>query len=245
MDVNGKVALVTGAARRIGRGIALGLAERGFDVVVHYRTSEPEAREVVDTIASMGRRALAIRADVTRPDEVTRMFERASAELGGVDILVNCVGDYERATLAATPLDDWERVFASNVTSAFLVSRAALAHMKTGGWGRIVNIGFSTTSLLRARPGITAYTAAKTALVSMTRSLALEVAADGITANVINLGYFDLPDMPAYERRMAPKVPMRRLGTVDELAAVVAFLASDDAAYLTGNALELSGGFGL
>jgi 3-oxoacyl-[acyl-carrier protein] reductase len=245
-DLTGKVALVTGGARHLGAGIALGLAERGCHVAIQYRTSAKEARALADRIAGMGSRSLAVRADVTRPDHVHRVVQQVLEGLGGLDIAVHCVGDYLRGTLDETPPEAWRASMDSNLTSAYLVTREAGRVMAARGWGRIVHLGFAGTSQFRARPGLTAYTAAKAALVSMTRSYALEVASRGVTANVVNLGYFEHEDTPAAQKkREAARVPVGRLGTVDDLVRLVAYLASDGAGYLTGNALELSGGFGI
>ena len=243
-ELDGRIALVTGAARHLGRGVALGLAARGCDVAVHYRTSRREAREAARRIESLGRRAVAVQADVTDPAQVVSLVARVTRKLGAPDILVNNVGDYRRATVEATSPEDWDAVFRSNVTSAFLVSRE-VARAMAGRGGRIIQIGFASTSILRARPGLTAYAAAKAALASFSRSFAMEVAASGITVNVVNVGYFEHEDTTDAERALAARVPLGRLGTVDDLAAVVAFLAGDGASYLTGNILELSGGFGI
>jgi 3-oxoacyl-[acyl-carrier protein] reductase len=239
----GKIALVTGAARNLGRGIALGLASRGYDVAVHYRSSRRAAEEVARGIEALGRRAVAIRGDVTDARQVAALVARAAKALGPATVLCHGVGDFFRATVDATAPEEWDATLASNLTSAFLVSREVARRMTAGG--RIIHLGFACASSVRARRGLAAYMAAKTALVSFTRSFALEVAPRGITVNVVDLGYFEHGDLTGEERAAGARVPVGRLGTIDELVAVVAFLASEGAAYLTGNALELTGGFGL
>lgn len=245
-NLKSKKALVVGGARRLGAGIALDLARRGCDVAVNYRTSEKEAGRLCGEITKLGHRALAIKANVTDPKQVASLVSQVIDELGGVEILINCVGDYQRNVISETTTEQWRTILDSNLTAAFLTCREVIGPMMANRWGRIINLGFAGTSGFRARPGLAAYTAAKAALVSFTRSLALEVAAFQVTANVINLGYFEDENFDEKtSQRFTKRVPVGRLGTDSDLTALVAYLASDQASYLTGNALELTGGFGV
>lgn len=240
----GQTALVTGSSRGIGRAIAVCLGERGADVAVNYRSDEAAAGEVVDLLRRLGRRALAIRADVSDPSEVATMAATAQKELGPIDILVNNVGEFTLKSLADTSEREWAEILASNLSSAFYTSRHLLRDMRARRRGRVVNIGLSPTHLVRAAPNVAPYAIAKTGLAILTRSLAAEEARYGITVNCVAPGLIDngfLP--PAQKRWMEQRVPLGRLGRPEDVAEAVAFLLSDVASYVSGATLAVAGGW--
>lgn len=238
------VALVTGASRGIGSGIAVSLAEAGWDVAVNYRSDAPAARSVVERIESLGRRAVAVGGDVTDPDAAAAVVAAAGEQLGPLGALVNNVGEFSFKPLAAMSYADWRYVLQSNLDSAFLMSRLALPGMRERRYGRIVTIGLGPVHLVRAAPNVAAYAVAKTGVVVLTLSLAAEEAAHGITVNCVSPGLIDNGFLPPEQARwMHKRVPMGRLGRVDEVGQAVAFLVSDQAAYISGANLTVSGGW--
>jgi 3-oxoacyl-[acyl-carrier protein] reductase len=246
-SLSGKTALVTGSAHGIGRASAIALGEAGANVVVNYRTSEAAARELTERLKKLGRRAIAVEADVTTSEGAHHLVAEAARALAPPDIVVNNVGDFLFKTVAETTTSEWKSVFASNVDSVFCVSRCVLPHMRAHRWGRVVNLTFSPVDHMGARPKTAAYTAAKAAVLSFTRSLAAEEAEHGITINAVGPGFVDTGDRISDElrRRMLQISPLGRLATPDEVARAVAFLCHPDSAYVTGTQLSLSGGWGL
>ncbi len=244
MKLAGGIALVTGASRGIGRGIALTLAEHGCDLVINYRSNRAAAEATAAAAVAQGRRALAVQADVTQPEAATALLQEAEERLGPVDILVNNVGDFFFKPLLATTVAEWHEVLNSNLSSVFYLCQAALPAMRARGHGRIVNIGLSPVHLVRAAANVAVYSIAKTGVVILTRSLAVEEAAHGITVNCVSPGLVDngyLP--PEQELWMRRRVPMGRLGTPQEIGNAVAFLVSDLAAYISGANLAVAGGW--
>lgn len=232
-----RTALVTGSAKGIGRAIVEALAEDGVDVAVHYRHSEAEAEEVAEAARAQGRRAVALRADVTDPDEAAALVAGAREALGGLDVLVNNVGDYHHGDLADLPVETWLAMFASNLHATFYTCRVAVPSMRAQGYGRIVNLGYAGSEHLVARPGIAPYAIAKTGVILYTKALARTEAAHGLTANVVSPGVME-------NSVTTPQgLPMGRTGRLDELVAAVRYLLSPEAAYVTGVHLEIAGGW--
>lgn len=242
--LDGKVALVTGASRGIGRGIALRLARDGASVAVNYRSGEAAARETVSSIEESGGRAIAVQGDVGVPEETTAAVAATMHDLGGLHILVNNAGISADMLTVRLSEEDWDKVLDTNLKGAFLVTKAALRPMMRQRWGRIINI--ASVSAFTGNVGQASYAAAKAGMVGLTKSVAREVATRGITANVVAPGLVDtemtqaLPD--EVRTWMLNQIPMGKPGTVEDVAAAVAFLASDDAAYITGNVLKVDGG---
>lgn len=243
--LDGKVALVTGAGRDIGRGIALALAAEGAVVAVVVRSNRAEAEAVVGAIAENGGRAVAILADVSDPPAVEAMVARCVGDLGGLDILVNNAGTFARAPLDAVSPDAWDQTFAVNSRGPFLCGVAAARVMRRAGGGAIVNI--AGASAHRSFPGGGAYGPSKAALVSLTRQMALEWAGEGIRVNGVSPGPIRAPgdgwrtEEPKLARDVA-RIPLRRPGTPDDIARAVLYLASSDAAYVTGQFIVVDGG---
>lgn len=242
MSQPARVALVTGSARGIGRAIAVRLAETGADIAINYRRSADEAYTLAEQIQALGRRVAVLQADVTQPDTAARLVSAAQERLGTVDVLVNNVGDFFFKPVARMTGHEWQTVLDSNLSSVYHLCSAALPEMRRRGWGRIVNIGLSPTYLVRGAPNIAAYAIAKTGVLILTRSLAVEEARHGIAVNCVSPGLIDTGYLPPEQKGwMEKRVPMGRLGRPSEVADAVAYLTSEGAAYISGANLAVAG----
>lgn len=244
MDLTGKVALVTGSGRGIGRATAIRLAEAGATVVVNDVGDPEPANGVVEEISSTGRAAAAIMADVSQAEEVNRLVEEARETCGQVDILVNNAGIARDQLLLRMSDEDWDKVLEVNLRSVFLCTRAVLRHMIKQRQGRIVSI--ASVSGLVGNPGQANYASAKAGVIGFTRTIAKEVASRGITVNAVAPGLIDagLSHALNEEQRgeLKKHIPLGFLGTPRDVAEAVAFLASDEARYITGQVLNVDGG---
>ncbi len=232
-------ALVTGSARGIGKALVLALAKKGYDVAVHYRTSLEEAGKVAEEAREYGVRSVVLKADVTVPEEAQGLVHRANEELGGLDALINNVGNYHRAGLEDHAVEDWHEMFDSNLHATFYTCQAAVPKMRARG-GRIINIGYAGAHNLVARPGITAYAIAKTGVILYSKALAKVEAKHGITVNVISPGVIENS-----VTKPISELPMGREGRLEELTAAALYLLSPEARYVTGINLEVAGGWNL
>ncbi|HEY3117010.1 MAG TPA: 3-oxoacyl-[acyl-carrier-protein] reductase [Chloroflexota bacterium] len=239
-----KIAVVTGAGRGIGRAIALELARQGANVVVNYRASKNEAESLALEIEACGVRCLVVQADVAEVADVERVFAAAMEQFGRIDILVNNAGIVRDRLLLRMSDDDWDEVLRINLRGAFLCTRAALRPMIRQRGGRIITISSVVGTLGNA--GQANYAAAKAGLVGFTRSVAREVASRAITANLVAPGYIETDMMTGVSEEMRARIlsliPLARTGQPQEVAALVCFLASDQAGYITGQELFIDGG---
>lgn len=241
--LGGKVALVTGASRGIGRAIALRLARDGAAVVVNYAGSAGAAQAVVSEIESAGGRAVAVQADVSRVADVERLFGATTEHFGRLDVLINNAGVFFTKPLAEVTEEEFDRIFHVNVKGAFFACRQATRVMSAGG--RIVNISSSTTALML--PTYSAYVATKGAVEQFSHVLAKELGPRGITVNVVSPGptdteLFSSDKTEDDKRRFAQMAALGRLGRPDDIADVVAYLASEEARWVTGQNIRANGG---
>jgi 3-oxoacyl-[acyl-carrier protein] reductase len=240
-----RVAIVTGAGRGIGRATALALAASGTSVVVAYLRNREAADAAVEDVRSLGADAFAYRADVTQEEETASLVERTLERFGTVDILVNNAGVADRANILELSLQEWTRIIAANLTTAFLCTRAVLPTMMDRKYGRIVNV----SSLAGKTGGVNGphYAAAKGGLIALTRHLGRQLAPHGITVNAVAPNFTETDLIAqlglAEERgRLAAGMPMGRLARPEEVAAVIAFLCSEGASYVSGECVTIAGG---
>jgi len=237
LPLEGKVALVTGAAKRIGRSVALRLAEEGADVIVNYRGSKAEADEVVAQIAASGRRAAAIQADVAKKVDVTALFAAVTKEFGRLDILVNNAGMFFPAKFEELTEEQWDRILNANLKSQFLCSQAAAPMLRASGQGRIIN--FASLGGLLAWPAYTHYCVSKAGVIMLTRCLARALAPE-ITVNAIAPGTISFAgDAPEIAEDFIRRAPLARTGTARDIDDAVVFLA--ESAFVTGQVIVVDG----
>jgi 3-oxoacyl-[acyl-carrier protein] reductase len=244
MKLEGKAALVTGASRGIGREIALELARQGADVAVNYSGSEAKAHEVVEEIKALGRKAFAIQCNVADSESVSNMVKVTIENFGRLDILVNNAGITKDNLLMRMKEDEWDDVININLKGVFLCTKAVTRQMMKQRSGRIINI--SSIVGVSGNPGQANYVAAKSGVIGLTKTAAKELASRGITVNAVAPGFIttDMTDKLADDLKaeMLKQIPLAKLGEPQDVAKVVAFLASDDSRYMTGQTLHVDGG---
>ena len=255
MELQGQAAIVTGAGRNIGRAIALELAGMGADIVV-AEMDEATGKRTADEVRKLGRRALALRTDVTRMSDLQAMADRSMAEFGRIDILVNNAGIHRSAHTADVTEDDWDRLLAVNAKGVFFASQAVLRHMVKAKRGNIISLA-SMAGKIGLKTSLV-YGITKAAVISMTKSLALAHAADGIRANCVCPGIVETDmifqiDREAgeklfglkpgeYLKQRVEQIPLGRIETAEDVANLVGFLASSKSSYMTGQAINVTGG---
>ena len=246
-ELKGKVALGTGAAKGIGKAAAVRLAEEGVNVAINYNSSKQEAEDTVKLLKSFGIDSISCQADVGNLDQVTRMVDDVTEQFGQIDILVNNAGIIDDGLLLRMSDEAWARVINTNLNGTFYCTRAVLRTMVRSRWGRIINIG--SVVGLRGNIGQTNYTASKAAINGFTFALAKEVATRNITVNTITPGYIhtDTVDVLSDKQKdtIMTWIPMARFGEVDDIAHMVAYLASEKAKYITGQIISVDGGMAI
>jgi len=248
-NLRGKVAIVTGGNGGIGLGMARGLADAGADIAVIGR-NEAKSNAAVADLTARGVRAIAVMVDVTNPDAVTAMIERVCGELGRIDILVNNAGINIRKPPHLLELDEWQKVIETNLTSAFLCSKAAYPALKTAGGGKIINIG-SMMSIFGASFA-PAYAATKGGIVQFTRACACAWAADNIQVNAVLPGWIDTEltksarqQVDGLHERVLARTPAKRWGEIGDFAGIAVFLSSRASDFVTGTAIPVDGGYSI
>jgi 3-oxoacyl-[acyl-carrier protein] reductase len=245
-DLTGRAALITGSSRGIGRAIALQLARQGASIAVNYLRNEDAAKDVQATIRSYEGQAVLLQGDVSDPEQAERVVDMAQDAFGRLDILVNNAGFNRDTLILRMSVQDWDEVMATNLRAVFLCTKAALRHMLKQRWGRIVNIG--SVSGIAGNAGQANYAAAKAGLIGFTKAVAREMGSRSITANVVAPGLVltELTEhIPQQVIDMAmDRVFVGRVGRPEDIAACVAFLASEEASYISGQVIPVDGGLG-
>ena len=240
------VALITGGARGIGRAIGLALAEQHWSVALAYRTSERDAAETGKAITDRGGHAVAVRCDVSDPVAARDLVRTVEQTWGRLDALINCAGPYHRVNLLEETPAGWNEMFANNLHPVFYLVQAAAAGMKARQYGRIITFSMANADQMVAQPDVTAHYIAKAGVLILTRTLAKLLAPYGITANAVSPGFIDSGSAPPGELApMAKRIPAGYIGDVRDTVAAVKFLLSNEARYINGTNIHVSGAWGI
>ncbi|NOS79793.1 MAG: SDR family oxidoreductase [Nitrospira sp.] len=244
--MNEHVALITGGAKGIGRGITLDLAARHWKIAICYRTSEAEAQKTALAITERGGQALAIRCDVSDPVAAKHLVAHVEQTWGGIDVLINGAGPYHRVNLFDETVEGWNEMFDGNLHPIFYLAKAVAPGMKTRKSGRIINFSMANADQMISQPDVTAHYIAKAGVLILTRTLAKLLAPHGITVNSISPGFIDSGSAPPEELAgMTKRIPAGYIGTVDDTVAVVRYLLSEEARYVNGANIQISGAWGI
>lgn len=235
-----KFAFVTGSAKGLGRLMALALAEDGYNLLVHYYQSENEAKETVEQIKRLGRKAFLLQADLSKAEEVALMFDKIQENAWVLEVFVQNVGNYLNKNILEISFGEWREIMDTNLAATFYCNQLACKLMIPQGYGRVINIGFSPVGSLNAQPEITPYYIAKTGVLILTKSLAKELAGTGVTVNLVSPGVLETSiEQPIHE------IPMGRLAALEEMLRVLRFLVAKESDYLTGTNIDVAGGWRL
>ncbi|MGH7843604.1 MAG: SDR family NAD(P)-dependent oxidoreductase [Candidatus Binatia bacterium] len=241
-----RVALVTGGARGIGRAIALDVAMYDWSVALCYRQSGQQAGEVVAAVQKNGGQARSFQCDVSCPEAAEELVKKVQSEWGGVQALIHCAGPYHRINLLEESVEGWHSMFDNNLHSLFYLSKAVAQGMMERKWGRIVSFSMANADQLIAQPQLTAHYIAKVGVLVLTRTLARVLAPHGITVNAISPGFIDSGSAPKEElATMAKRIPAGYVGSLDDAVGVTRFLLSEEARYVNGANIHLSGAWGI
>ncbi len=240
------VALITGGAKGIGRGIALDLAAGHWRIALCYRNSHAEANATAEDIMARGGRSLAIRCDVSDPVAAKNLVARVEQEWGRIDVLINGAGPYHRINLFDETVEGWNEMFDGNLHPIFYLAQAVAPGMKTRKAGRIINFSMANADQMEAQPDVTGHYIAKAGVLILTRTLAKLLAPYGITVNAISPGFIDSGSAPPQElAAMTKRIPAGYIGTIDDTVAAVRYLLSEEARYVNGANIQISGGWGI
>ncbi|MFQ5657558.1 MAG: SDR family NAD(P)-dependent oxidoreductase [Candidatus Methylomirabilales bacterium] len=241
-----RVALITGGARGIGRAIALKIAESGWSVAICYRTSKSEAAETIEGVHEKGAQGMAVAADVSDPTASEDLVRQVEKKWGRIDALINCAGPYHRVPLLEETVEGWHAMFSNNLDHIFYLSRLVTPGMIERKWGRIITFSMANADRLIAQPNLTAHYIAKVGVLVLTRTLARVLAPHGVTVNAISPGFIATGSAPDEElKEMEKKIPARYIGMPEDAVSVTEFLLSDEARYINGANIHLSGGWGI
>jgi 3-oxoacyl-[acyl-carrier protein] reductase len=240
------VALITGGVRGIGRAVALALAKRGWTVAACYRSNETAAAELDSMLRAIGARRMVKGSDVSVPQNAESLVRQVEDEYGRIDALINCIGAYHRIHLMQESIEGWHSMFDNNLHPVFYLSRAVAPGMIQRKWGRIINFSMVNADQHAGQPYVTAHYIAKIGVIVLTRSLAKILAPDGITANTISPGFIETGSVPQEElSRSFQDIPAGYMGTPDDAAGAVLYLLSEEARYVNGTNIQLSGAWGV
>jgi len=245
MRLKDKVCIVTGGSRGIGKGIATAFAKEGAKIIINYRSKRDVARETCNEIRQYCTEVEIVKADVSKEEEVVEMVKKTKDRFGTIDILVNNAGVYEDRVIWKMDKNIWDEVISTNLTGVFLCTKHVVPLMREKGWGRIINISSVVGQI--GTFGASNYAASKSGLFGFTKAVAKEVANKNITVNCVALGYIEagmnlrLPE--EIRQKVLQEIPMKRFGKVEEVAGPVVFLCTDEAAYITGQIIQINGGF--
>ncbi len=244
--MNRHVGLITGGAKGIGRGIALDLASRQWKIAFCYRASQAEAETTAQEITQRGGQALAIRCDVSDPVAAKNMVTQVEKEWGRIDVLINGAGPYHRINLFDETVEGWNDMFDGNLHPIFYLAQAVAPGMKARKSGRIISFSMANADQMEAQPDVTAHYIAKAGVLILTRTLAKLLAPYGITVNAISPGFIDSGSAPPQElAAMTKRIPAGYIGTVDDTVAAVRYLLSEEARYVNGANIQISGAWGI
>jgi len=243
--IRNRVALVTGASRGIGKEIALTLGRAGLRVAITYRTNKQGAQKAIASLRALGVEGLALATEITDAVRVQETIEAVAKHFGRLDVLVNNIGDFEWKPVFESKVEEWRAIITSNLYSVFFATKAALPAMRRQHWGRIINLGSVGAERAFGQAKISAYSAAKAGIVAFTRSVALEEARNGITVNVVNPSVIDDKELSLEEaqRLTDARFPVGRPATGRDVGEAVRFFASEEASFITGQVLNVSGGW--
>ena len=241
-----RIALITGGAKGIGRAVAFDLATRGWRIAICYRTSEADAKATAAAIEKRGGHALAVQCDVSIPDAAYGLVKQVEEKWGGLDILINGAGPYHRVNLFDETIAGWREMFDGNLHPIFYLAQAAAPGMKTRRYGRIITFSMANADQMEAQPDVTAHYIAKAGVLILTRTLAKLLAPHGITVNAISPGFIDSGSAPPGElASVVKRIPAGYVGTVEDTVGAVRYLLSEDARYVNGANIQISGGWGI
>jgi 3-oxoacyl-[acyl-carrier protein] reductase len=244
--MNTRVALITGGAKGIGRGIALDLAAQNWKIAICYRTSEADAQKTALAITERGGQALAIRCDVSDPVAAKSLADQVEQKWGQIDVLINGAGPYHRINLFEETVEGWNEMFDGNLHPIFYLAKAVAPGMKARKSGHIITFSMANADQMISQPDVTAHYIAKAGVLILTRTLAKLLAPHGITVNAVSPGFIDSGSAPPEELAgMTKRIPAGYIGTVDDTVAAVRYLLSEDARYVNGANIQISGAWGI